>query len=363
MNLLRTTFAAIATTALAASGLQAQTTSTTDPVGFVTVNITPGTGVAKRNTLLSIPLLESESITGAPAGFITAVTSNTLVNTNAGWTPGQLSDPALPYVIQIASGAAAGRMFLIASSNAVAGSIAGAPNTATNVTVSSLDAAQVPDLTTLGIVAGTDTYKIFACDTIGSFFGVPPTGVLGGTNAATADTLVITLNGTASTYFFNTGVATNRWSRVAAGSPDSRNVALLPNYGIQYGRLSTNSLSFVPIGQVPTTNRQVSIKNSGTTFLAQFWPADTTIATLGLQTVPGWLSGSNAASADNIILTSAGSASTYFYNGTNWRRVAAGNPISDTTIVPLGSTIQINKKGTNAGFSTLTQTLPYNLNL
>jgi hypothetical protein len=79
----------------------AQTTATTDPVGFVTVGITPGTGTAKKTTLFSIPLQESETITGQVAGAITGVTSNTLVNTNAGWSPGALSAPATPYVIEI----------------------------------------------------------------------------------------------------------------------------------------------------------------------------------------------------------------------------------------------------------------------
>lgn len=360
MNILRPSISAATALLIAASGLNAQTTSTTDPVGFVTVDVTSGLGTAKRGTLMSVPLLESETISGQPAGFITGVTSNTLVNTNAGWTPGQLSDPAIPYVIQVASGAAAGQMFLIASSTNTAGALAGVPNTATNVTVSSLDSAQV-DLTTLGIVPGTDTYKIFACDTIGSFFGVPPTGVLGGSAATNSDTIIVALNGAFNTYWFNTGVATNRWSRVGPGNPDSRNVALLPSYGIQYQRLPTNGLSFVPIGQVPTTNRQVSIKNSGITYLSQFWPAETTISTLGLQSLPGWVSSAVATNADNILLTSAGAFSTYWYNGTNWRRVGPGNPISDTNVVPIGATIQVLKRGTNAGFTTLNQAKPYSL--
>lgn len=360
MNILRPSITAAAALLVASTGLHAQTTATTDPVGFVTVDVTPGLGTAKRSTLLSIPLLESESIDGQVAGFITGVTSNTIVNTNAGWTPGQLSDPSSPYVIQVASGAAAGRMFLIASSTNTAGAIAGAPNTATNVTVSSLDSAQV-DLTTLGITPGTDTYKIFACDTIGSFFGVPPTGIQGGTSATNADTIVVALNGAFNTYWFNTGVATNRWSRVGPGNPDSQNVALLPSYGVQFQRLATNALSFVPIGQVPTTNRQVSIKNSGITYLSQFWPAETTINGLGLQSLPGWVSGAAATNTDNILLTANGSFSTYWYNGTNWRRVGPGNPISDTNTIPIGATIQILKRGTNGGYSTLNQAMPYSL--
>jgi hypothetical protein len=359
MNILRPSISAATALLIAASGLNAQTTATTIPVGFVTVDVAAGLGSAKRNTLLSIPLLESEAVAGQVAGFITAVTSNTLVNTNAGWTPGALSDPQFPYVIQIASGAAAGRMFLITSSNNVGGAVPGTANTATNVTVSPGDVTAQGDLTTLGISPGTDTYRIFACDTIGSLLGNPPSGgVLGGSNAATSDTLVLSFNGVANTYFYSTNLT--RWARVAGGSPDSGNVALVPNYGIQYQRLPTNSLSLVPIGQVPDTNRQVSIKNSGVTFLSQFWPAQSTVSTLGLQSLPGWLPGSNATVSDNIITTTAGSPTTYFYDGTNWRRVAGGSPIANTNVIAIGSTIQVVKKGTNAGFTTLNQALPYN---
>lgn len=351
-----------ASAAVVVSTLHSQTeTATTDPVGFVTVGITAGTGAAKRNTLLSVPLLETESIDGQVAGTITGVTANTISNSSAGWTAGALSQPSTPYLIQITSGAAKGRMFLISSSAATAGSIAGASNTATTITVSSIDSTQT-DLTTLGIVSGVDTYRIYACDTISSFFGTPASsGVLGGASVNAADSIVVVLNGTASTYWYNTSVTPNRWSRSGPGSVDSSNVALLPNYGIQYGRLGNTALSFTVTGQVPTIARDVSIKNSGTTILSQYWPVASTLGSLGLQALPNWTAGVSAATADTVILISGGSVSTYFYNGTNWLRVAPGNPISNTTEIPIGSSIQIGQKGSEAGYTTLTQQVPYSL--
>jgi hypothetical protein len=59
------------------------------------------------------------------------------------------------------------------------------------------------------------------------------------------------------------------------------------------------------------------------------------------------------------VLTSGGTASTYFYNGTNWKRVALGSPNADTTPVPIGTSISIVKKGSTAGYATLTQEPPY----
>ena len=361
MNTTRFSLAALLASSVLLTGANGQTTATTDPVGFVTVGITAGTGSAKKNTLFSVPLMETEEITGQVAGTITGVTANTIVNSNAGWTAGALSQPATPYLIQITSGAGEGRLFLISSAIGTGGAIAGSANTATTVTVSSVDAAQV-DLTSLGIVAGTDTYKIYACDTMSSFFGTPQTsGITGGSSTASADTVTVVLNGAVATYWFNTSVTPNRWSRVGPGSPDSSNVALVPNYGVQYGRIGNSALNFVVTGQVPVISREVNVKNSGTTLLSSFWPVDSTLTQIGLQALPGWVSGATAAVSDTVVLTAGGTASTYWYNGTNWRRVAPGSPISDTAAIGIGTAIQIGKKGNAAGYTALDQNVPYQL--
>jgi len=357
MNITRFSLAAAFASSVLLTGANGQTTATTDPVGFVTVGITAGTGSAKKNTLFSVPLMETEAIDGQVAGIITGVTANTISNSNAGWTAGALSQPATPFLIQITSGAAEGRLFLISSSANTGGAIAGTANTGTTVTVSSTDAAQV-NLTNLGIVAGTDTYKIFACDTLSSFFGTPASsGVQGGTSSTTADTIVAVSNGVPSTYFYNTSSV--KWVRTALGSPDASNVALLPYFGIQYSRLANTALSFVVTGQVPTQQREVAVKNSGTTIVSQFWPSDTTLGTSGLSSVV--TSGASATLADTVILTANGVASTYFYSGTNWKKVALGSPNADTTVLAIGTSIQIVRKGSASGYSTLSQAVPYNL--
>ena len=359
MNITRFSLAAALASSVLLTGVNGQstTTATTDPVGFVTVGITAGTGSAKKNTLFSVPLMETEEITGQVAGTITGVTASTISNSNAGWTAGALSQPATPYLIQITSGEAEGRLFLISSSANTGGAVAGTANTGTTVTVSSIDTTQV-NLTTLGIVSGTDTYKIFACDTLSSFFGTPASsGVQGGTSATTADTIVAVSNGVPSTYFYST--TSTKWVRTALGSPDSSNVALLPYFGIQYSRLANTALSFVVTGQVPTQQREVAVKNSGTTIVSQFWPSDTTLGTSGLSSVV--TSGASTTLADTVILTANGVASTYFYNGTNWKKVALGSPNADTTVLAIGTSMQIVRKGSASGYTTLTQAVPYTL--
>lgn len=340
----------------------AQTTVSTPIVGFVTLNITAGLGSTKRLTHFSIPLIErATGIAGQSVGQITAVTSNTLSNTNAGWTPGQLSDPSSPYVIQITSGTAVGRIFLIASSAATGGAIGGAGmgNTSTTLTISSFDSASGIDLPLIGVAAG-DSYAIYTCETISSVFGTPAsTGVLGGTSVTSADSIVLLFNGASSNYFYNTSLG--RWTRVFAGNPDASNVPLLPYYGLVYSRLAASPISFMVTGSVPATARKTQVRNSGVTLLAQFWPADTTLSEIGLQSLAGWVSNVSSASADKVILISGGAASTYWFDGTNWRRVFAGSPISDSTLIPVGSMIYLNKTGVNSNFSTLTQNRPYSL--
>jgi hypothetical protein len=354
--------AAAASLALAPAHLNAQTTVATDPVGFTTINITPGSGIARKTTLMSIPLLDVDSsVAGLSTGTISSVTSNSIVVSNAGWAAGALSQPAAPFVVQITSGPASGRFFLVASLATTGGASGGASfaNTSSNLFISSLSLATVSNnLVNAGISAG-HSFKLYACDTL-SWFGSPATtGIRGGSNAASADNIIVTINGSATTYFFNTN--TTNWQASSGPSSSRSNVALLPSYGVSYNRLASNALSFVSTGQVPTTNNSVAVKNSGVTVLSSYWPTTNTLRGLGIQNLPGWVTGTSQAAADNVIVVSGGSAATYFYNGTNWRRT--GPTISrDDVLIPIGSSVQINKKGAAGGFSTLTQAVPYTLN-
>ena len=338
----------------------AQTTVNSEPVGYVNVKIAAGTGTAKKVSYVSLPLLDKGfSITGKTLGTITGVTSTTITDSTAGWTAGALSSPATPFLIGIKSGTAIGRIFHIASSAATFGAVSGTPNTATTVTISSLDTGSgITDLAAAGVAVG-DSYEIYACDTLSSALGSPATtGVVSGASAPVADSVVLVVNGTANTYIHNG----TRWSRVALGTPDASNVPLLPNYGFAYSRLGNTDINLTAIGSVPTTARKLQIKNSGVSLLAQFFPVDSTLQSIALQNTPGWVSNATAASADKVVLVNtAGVSATYFYNGTGWRRVALGSPAADTTAIPAGSMIFINKLGTAPGYSTLSQALPYTL--
>ena len=343
--------------ALAFSSAYSQSTTVQgEPFGYVKINITAGTGTSKKTSLVSIPLLEEASINGNATGRITGVTATTVSASGAGWTAGQLSTAATPHLLEITSGTAKGRMLLISTA---------AANTADTVTISPEEAARVGDLTNLGIVAGLangDTYRIRPVDTLSSFFGTPEsTLVQGGTAANNADTITIVSNGSSGTYFYNTAANPPRWSRVALGSPDASNTPIPPYAGVQYARIANTPLEFIVTGKVPSGEREVSIKNSGTTVLAPFWPVGQTLAQLAIQNTPNWGSGASASAADTLALSSGGSVSTFFFDGTNWKRVALGSPLANSNVVPVGASILINKKGSASGFASYQHTAPYNL--
>lgn len=333
-----------------------QTTVQGEPFGYVKINITAGTGTSKKTSLVSIPLLEEASINGNATGRITGVTATTISASGAAWTAGQLSTAATPHLLEITSGTAKGRMLLISTA---------AANTADTVTIAPEEAARVGDLTNLGIAAGLesgDTYRIRPVDTLSSFFGTPEsTLVRGGTSANNADTITIVSNGSSGTYFYNTAANPPRWSRVALGSPDASNTPIPPYAGVQYARIANTPLEFIVTGKVPSGEREVSIKNSGTTLLSPFWPVGQTLAQLAIQNTPNWGSGASANAADTLALSSGGSVSTFFYDGSNWRRVALGSPLANSNVVPVGASVLINKKGNASGFAAYQHAAPYNL--
>jgi hypothetical protein len=332
--------------------LNAQSTVATDPVGFVTISNRAGSGAAKTTSFVSIPLLDVASITGQSAGSITGVASNALTNSNAGWSAGELSSAVAPYLIQMTSGNASGRMFLISTT---------VPSTTTSLTINQNDlTAQGPlNATAVNILPG-DTYVIRPCDTLGSFFsGDVLNQVQKGTSATNSDTVVLTVNGSPTAYFYRSSAPAG-WVTTSRGTA-SGNVPISPNAGMQYQRIAATPLVFTVTGSVPTGLRKVAVLNSGTTVLSQFWPVNSTVAGLGLQTIPGWLSGGTAKVADIVQVQSTnGSQTAYYFDGTNWKDSSRGR-VSDTAPVALGSSLVIVKKGSATTYSTLSQAVPYNL--
>lgn len=337
----------LAITAIAPCRLGAEEATTT-PLGAVPISIAAGTGTARTLSTISFPLLEDAVVAGQGRGRITGVTANTITNSNAGWTAGQLSTAAAPCLIQITSGAAAGRIFLISISTA---------STGTTLTIDSEEAGLV-DLTTLGITTGAsgDTYRILACDTLSSIFGTPAqTGVLGSTSSATADIVQIMVSGIWRQYYFNT--TSNAWLRVGPNTP-SNNVPIRPDALLVYSRLGASSINLTWLGQVPSISRKAIVRNSGLTALAGGWPLGQTLASSTIQNTPGWVTSSSPNTADIVQVLVSGIWRQYYHNGTQWLRVGPNTP-SNTQQITAGTGVLVSKKGSTSGASILAQAIPY----
>lgn len=326
------------------SSIQAQSVATV-PSGYFTLNIAAGTGTTSVTSVVSLPLQGTPFSTG----HFTGVTANTLSDSSANWTAGQLSQSATPYYIRITSGSAIGRTFIISTSTA---------NTSTTLTIDTSNATGV-DLTQLGIQTGAsgDSYEIVPADTISTIFGTPATtGVLGSSSPSSADIVQLFVSGAWRKYYYNT--SSNNWLQVGPNI-NSNNVVIRPDSGVMYSRLAATSLSLTLMGRVPSITNTMLVSNSGVTFTNNSWPADLTLATSSINLIPGWISSSSPSSADIVQCFVSGAWRKYYYDGSNWRQVGP-NIISNSLVLPAGSGIILDRKGTS-GTALLTQALPYTL--
>jgi hypothetical protein len=328
----------------------------TAPVGYVAIDITPGTGVAKRNSLVSIPLLGRDSTIPSRGVVLGVKDSRTLrvapldkgEGGQASWTRGRLSSSSEPFLLKMTSGGAEGRMFLVSTV---------VPNTEEEVTLRDPYVAGF-NLATEGVGEG-DQFVLLPCDTLLSFFGTPEAGgVFGGPSAKEADTIVLIEGGAASTYYFSTTLG--RWTRVGLGSPDASHTPLHPYYGLQYSRLSSSPLKLVAVGDVPTGKRKLTLRNSGSTILSTYWPTHVPLGNSGVHLTQGWAVAGGGRSGDQVTFTKAGSASSHVHDGTNWRKVGPGSPLSDEdTMNPGGAALLTRRQFNSQSNPILTQVAPY----
>jgi uncharacterized protein (TIGR02597 family) len=342
-------FATLASATLVISPLQA---ATTDPVGYVNWDIAAGTGSTRTISVVALPLHSTADITGSAKGKITAVSASTISASGADWSIGELSSTSAPYLIQITSGAAEGRTFLVSSAS---------PNTSTTLTIDSSDAAQT-DLTTLGInttSGNEDTYKVIPCDTLSSIFGSPAeTGVQGGAGSLnTADIVFVNIGGIWNKFYYDTN--DSRWEKVTLGSPPAGDTPIRLEYGILYSRMASTPMNLTVTGSVPMNNRKFVLRNSGITFVSNGFPVDRTLADIGLENNVNWTSGATPAVSDTVMILANGIWKTFWYDGTDWRQQTLGAPIKNTEVVSASSAIIAIQRGVASGVSVVSQTKPY----
>jgi len=317
----------------------AQTSVTTDPVGFTAVTITPATDAnTPGNTVVSIPFHTAATFSGA----MTSVDgSNSFSCSSAGWTASQFT--TAPNLVRIKGGSQTGRYFLVTA------------NTATQITVN----VGAYNLTT--ILSGTDNFEVVPANTFATLFGsgsssTPAVPFQTGNTAGTADNVLL-WNGIGWDTYFNNGT---NWKR--AGSTLSQdNTIIYPDESLFVIRRSTSTLSLTFQGTIPTTTLLTDISGPGGVFVANQYPVDTTLLSTGISGLPNWQTGSTAGTADNLLLWNGIGWDTYYHNGTNWKR--SGSTLNqNTTAIPTNSGIFIRRISTVSGSaSTLVQALPYSL--
>jgi uncharacterized protein (TIGR02597 family) len=332
-------------------GFQAQAQSvTTTPVGAVTVTIGAGTGTVRNATVASFPLINSSVTSGITTGSITSVTSNTIAATSAGWVAGDLSQPAVPYLVKITSGAAVGRTFLISS------------NTTDTLTISTSDGVSnsVVNLVQLGVLTG-DKFQIENADTLLSMFGVGDTvgssGPLGNSNPSLADTIQLNISNAYQTYYYDPAQAS--WINFASEAR-SNNVVIRPDTAVIYNRLKNTAFTITLTGVVPATSRKAVIRSGQTTILSSYWPSDTTLTSLGLQNISGWVSSSNPNIADLVQMRIGTSWQTFYFDGNNWINFAS-EATSNNVSVPAASGLIIKKRAITGDSIIFSKPIAYNL--
>lgn len=323
----------------------------TTPMGSVGVTVAAGSGGGRALTAVSVPLDRPSEAQGQTVGQISSLTSNTISNADAGWTPGELSSATAPTLLRITSGTATGRTFLVSSSTA---------NTETTLTIDAGDLGPT-DLTTLGIEAGAtgDTYELLQAHTLATLFGVDAgNGILAGTDPKLCDQVRLMVGGAYRSYYLNNSTNPQQWRWVGPNIP-SDHVVIKLDTGVNFSRLANTDLELSFRGDVPIRQRIVKVADGGSTTLSVGWAAGTTLAELDLSDQPSWTSGSPSI-ADSVRFLVGGAYRTYYHDGTHWRWLGP-NIVSDNITIPAGTVYVIKKQGTATSSSPLTQAPPYDL--
>ncbi len=307
--------------------LDAQTTASSDPVGYVTTSIAPSpNGVAFTTTPVSTIMLQVSSVSGVTNGQITALSSNTVTVASAGWATNQLSSSQAYLLVK--GGELEGLLLRIIS------------NTADTAVLDTMGI----NLSVAGLQVG-NTFQLVQGDTLLSMFGTAEEGVVGGSlqdfNAGKTDRVTLRdTTGVARTYYFNTDE--HQWRR--PGSPaDQGNVQISPYAGVFYARIGQTPLNYISTGVVPTSPVKIILPASGITFVGRVYPTEGKISDFGFDTLPDWkksnLHGTQA--ADRITTTDAsGVVRSYFHDGSQWRRPGS-SAAQSTTPVKAGGAVSV----------------------
>lgn len=308
------------------ASLHAQTTATTDPVGFITLNV-DGTGGTAQSKLSFKGLGLTRPV--EYQGSAETVGAKTLTDNEATWTDNQFNGQNGAYYVEIISGTGAGTTYDISATSA---------GTKTITLVQDLGA---------GITGGV-TFKIRKHWTLASVFGAANEAGLAGGDLTTADQILIYNGQGYDIYYYQiNSVRGNGWRKADNGVADAANTVVYPDDGLVIKRQQATSANIVLMGAVKTGQSSIPVF-SGTNILANVYAAPMTLASSQLYTnnPSTGVAAGDATTADQVLLWNGTGYDTYYYlAGSGWR--SSNNPAQDagTTPIPVGSSLIIKRKG------------------
>ena len=324
--------------ALTAPALLAQTTATTDPVGFITLTVA-GTGGTVTNQLSFAGLSLTRTV--EYQGSAEAVGTASLTDNDATWTDNQFNGAAGAYFVEITSGTGVGTTYDIATTTAATKTITLSQNLAA------------------GVAAGA-SFKIRKQWTIGAALGTsnPPESGLQTGSASTADQVLLYNGASYDTYFYSSGGLIGAgWRMQGGGSTDQSGAKINPEQGVIVNRLQSANLSVVLMGAVKTGATSTPVF-SGLNFVSNIYAANMTLGSSSLYTdgtgATGVLPGS-ASTADTVQIYNGTSYDTYFYSsggliGAGWRKQGGGSTDQSGVALPVGVSVIVTRQG-GTGFN------------
>ena len=349
-----------ATIALIAVPAFAQTTATTDPVGFITL-----TASGASDNQMSVPMIRDAAFAGPVNGSITA---NSFTVTGAAWTVDQFvfdgTTKLETYYCEFTSGPLQGLYYKITAN--------GASDLTLDTEGDSLLAHALPGNPTAALASG-NSIRIRPYTRIKDFFEVSGVPVIEARpNAFTAKddilfpnyTAVGTNKAAALTVYFITGTG---WRATGQGATNFANTPLRPNEAFILRRRNAAPVNIVNMGSV-LMNSGVSFVPGGNgtsandIYISISRPAPVKLDDSGLRIADQTLSPvKDSASAfsrqDELLAFNAGGGinaapqSTYYYlAGQGWRKVSdSSTTIGQTVFLEPGKSYILRKKAANTG--------------
>jgi uncharacterized protein (TIGR02597 family) len=333
LQLLYLSFVAMLLGTLAVAKAQT-TTVTTDPVGFMTLAFA-GNGGGTNPALTFSGLGLANAV--AYQGMVSAIGTNTLTCSGAGWTNNQFNGGNGSFYVEIISGTNPGITTDITAT------------TASNQTISTTD-----DLSAL-VSAGSDRFRIRPHWTIGTVFGATNQAGLGGGTSTSADQILLWNGSGYDTYYYQTsGFGGTGWRKAGSPSVNAAGTRMEPDQGLIIVRKKSSAVALMLQGSVKTGQSSIPV-NQGVNIIGNIYAANMTLTSSSLYTGSSstGLSGGTSTSADQVLLWNGSGYDTYYYQtsgfgGTGWRRGGAPTNDASSTIIPMGSSIVVQRQNAPA---------------